>query len=418
MQSIYSHICKLLQIFPSNVKTCIHSFDRYHDHGDTIAVQYGGSHLVNTMETYRKINQWTSHSRDMVESFKRYYHNSFLDSQRQEAYNLFLGNYIFAQGQPMLWDLSTDYYLHHSDPRLWSEKRRRSYINWYTPEFLEQPDVTAMIGSTDVETRNPPFPSDEYWTEYYRPLAVSSFLKMFSFKMNSKYIPSNQALEGTIDPSPFRVRSSGYQDGSGKRKSKKDVTILDPYDDQSDRSSQKPGMTIPEKRAHWKLLPPVDEKLRNDSQDSVIEQPNEPLALSQLSGGFIPADKSMSAHWTLDQFVGNSLNPSITRSEAEEYQRYVSHPLNLPLVTSIEISPNTNVEFQHYLNSVIPNVVTSLDDCNEEDLADYADFLTLSENPLTVTEADAPKKRYKAYRQWLRGKSLFKQQRVDAALEI
>ena len=40
----------------------------YHDHGDTIAIQYGGSQLVNTMETYRKINQWTSHSRDMVES--------------------------------------------------------------------------------------------------------------------------------------------------------------------------------------------------------------------------------------------------------------------------------------------------------------------------------------------------------------
>jgi hypothetical protein len=50
----------------------------YHDHGDCIAVQYAGSHLVNTMETYRKINQWTSHSRDMLESFKRYYNNSFL----------------------------------------------------------------------------------------------------------------------------------------------------------------------------------------------------------------------------------------------------------------------------------------------------------------------------------------------------
>jgi hypothetical protein len=50
----------------------------YHDHGDTIAVQYAGSHLVNTMETYRKINQWSSHSRDMLESFKRYYNNSFL----------------------------------------------------------------------------------------------------------------------------------------------------------------------------------------------------------------------------------------------------------------------------------------------------------------------------------------------------
>jgi len=49
----------------------------YHDHGDTIALQYGGSHLVNTMETYRKIAPWTSHSRDMIESIRRYYSNSF-----------------------------------------------------------------------------------------------------------------------------------------------------------------------------------------------------------------------------------------------------------------------------------------------------------------------------------------------------
>jgi hypothetical protein len=49
----------------------------YHDHGDTLALQYGGSHLVNTMETYRKISPWTSHSRDMIESIRRYYSNSF-----------------------------------------------------------------------------------------------------------------------------------------------------------------------------------------------------------------------------------------------------------------------------------------------------------------------------------------------------
>lgn len=52
--------------------------EMYHDHGDTIALQYGGSHLVNTMETYRKINQWTSHSRDMIESIRRFYSNSFV----------------------------------------------------------------------------------------------------------------------------------------------------------------------------------------------------------------------------------------------------------------------------------------------------------------------------------------------------
>lgn len=65
--------------------------EMYHDHGDTIALQYGGSHLVNTMDTYRKINQWTSHSRDMIEGIKRFYANVALDQDKQNAINLFLG---------------------------------------------------------------------------------------------------------------------------------------------------------------------------------------------------------------------------------------------------------------------------------------------------------------------------------------
>ncbi len=40
-------------------------------------MQYGGSQLVNTMETYRKLSPWSSHSRDMLVSLKRYYSNSF-----------------------------------------------------------------------------------------------------------------------------------------------------------------------------------------------------------------------------------------------------------------------------------------------------------------------------------------------------
>jgi hypothetical protein len=51
--------------------------DMYHDHGDTIALQYGGSNLVNTIDSYRKINQWTSHSRDLIENLRRFYNNAF-----------------------------------------------------------------------------------------------------------------------------------------------------------------------------------------------------------------------------------------------------------------------------------------------------------------------------------------------------
>ncbi|EAA32532.3 hypothetical protein GE21DRAFT_6287 [Neurospora crassa] len=206
----------------------------YHDHGDTIAVQYGGSQLVNTMETYRKINQWTSHSRDMIESFKRYYNNAFLDGQRQEAYNLFLGNYIFAQGQPMLWDLGTDYYLHHEDPRQWLEKRKRHYINWYTPEFLKPrvlPPYPA-VKPNSPQSKIPVSRYDDYWLEYYRPSTLSSFLKMFAYRMNStlRYIPFKSTQDGRYDLSPFRVRGEVGGTGDGdhthdRKKVKKEVTF-------------------------------------------------------------------------------------------------------------------------------------------------------------------------------------------------
>ncbi|CAK7198159.1 phosphatidylinositol-3,5-bisphosphate 5-phosphatase [Sporothrix eucalyptigena] len=223
----------------------------YHDHGDTIAVQYGGSQLVNTMETYRKINQWTSHSRDMLETFKRYYNNSFLDGQRQEAYNLFLGNYIYTPGQPMLWDLPTDYHLHHADPRRrqpGAGRGGRDYIHWFTPENLRErklpplPAIRAPSTLMPVPARKQPQfkrkrngqpkfrrnvsgrsanstltttssivsgATDDYWLEFYRPYFLSSFAKMFTFKIKStmKYIPIRSTREGQYDLSPFKVRS-------------------------------------------------------------------------------------------------------------------------------------------------------------------------------------------------------------------
>ncbi|KAH0547626.1 hypothetical protein FGG08_000115 [Glutinoglossum americanum] len=383
----------------------------YHDHGDTIAVQYGGSHLVNTMETYRKINQWTSHSRDMVESFKRYYNNSFLDGQRQEAYNLFLGNYIFAQGQPMLWDLATDYYLHHADPRGWSEKHRRSYTNWYTLKYLESREMPSLLEPPGALSKLSCSFFDDYWLEYYRPLAVSSFLKIFSFKLNStlRYIPLKLTQEGKYDLSPFRVRTGNDQEAPEKKKNKKGVTIVDPQDELSDdASSQVSQITAAVKRTSiQRWLQPQSSEKSFAHQSTVKDPQNQGIEIAQSTQS-TAVEKSLSAQWTLDQFVGNSLNPSVTRSEAEEYERYISHPLNLPLVVSTETPPNPSLDFLEYVNSISPESVATLH-CSEEDLADYEAFLKISENPLTVSESDAPKKRYNAYGKWLRGKSIFKQ---------
>jgi|TARA_R110002003_G_scaffold96_30_gene7678 hypothetical protein len=49
----------------------------------------------------------------------------------------------------------------------------------------------------------------------------------------------------------------------------------------------------------------------------------------------------------------------------------------------------------------------------EQDIEEFEEFLKVKENPLDVEDEDGDKKRYKAYRQWLRGKSFFKQSKVD-----
>jgi hypothetical protein len=489
----------------------------YHDHGDTIAVQYGGSQLVNTMETYRKINQWTSHSRDMIESFKRYYNNSFMDGQRQEAYNLFLGNYIFAQGQPMLWDLATDYYLHHEDPRTWLEKRKRDYIHWFTPEFLKE-RVLPPYPPTQPSANGPISAYDDYWLEYYRPSTLSSFPKMFPYKMNStiKYIPLKSTQDGRYDLSPFRVRDGADGEAQEKKKAKKEVTIVAPRDldriaDDTETSSvnEKPSSPAPptdngrislHRWLHEKNAPngthphhhhsrhasltsnPSPSHSRNNSADDTPSpfhnhhhsHSHHPQSPHTNGGGTTPTttenkkphqtalEKSRAAQQTFTQVVHDSLNPAVSASEADDYARYVSHPHNLPLVVSSEILPVDEIEPEYLdfvnggwreeglgrvgdlglglggngngkggvgdgegVRSGSENGVGDGDgdgdeirggggggQC-EEDRVLYVETVTVAENPLTVTEEDRMKKRYKAYRKWLRGKSLFKQQPVD-----
>ncbi|KAK5657704.1 hypothetical protein OQA88_2776 [Cercophora sp. LCS_1] len=414
----------------------------YHDHGDTIAVQYGGSQLVNTMETYRKINQWTSHSRDMIESFKRYYNNSFLDGQRQEAYNLFLGNYIWAQGQPMLWDLATDYYLHHEDPRTWIEKRKRDYIHWFTPEFLEERVLPPYPPVPYDPKRKSTSAYDDYWLEYYRPSTLSSFLKMFPYKMNStiKYIPFKSTQDGRYDLSPFRVRGDPDADANDKKKAKKEVTILAPQDltrlsddaaDNSSVNSDKNGTSNPARGIslqRW-LQPGLHDKSQAaNGVQGIMKDTNHNTDgdgfTNDLNGETkakpSALEKSRAAQWTFTKVVHESLNPTVSSTETEDYARYISHPHNLPLVVSAETPAAGEIEpeYQEYVSGTWQSEgLASLDGVmkpgHEDDMALYVEMLQVGDNPLTVTEEDAQKKRYKAYRKWLRGKSLFKQQPVD-----
>ncbi|KAH7907384.1 SacI homology domain-containing protein [Hygrophoropsis aurantiaca] len=136
--------------------------EMYHDHGDTIALQYTGSALVNRVETYRRMPHWNSHSRDIIENIRRFYTNSLLDADKQTAINLFLGvlNERLTNCPP----------------------KRKGYQQWVHADHLEsqctvEASDRALIGYAENRA--------DFWTEYYRPLLFTSLGKHFAYSMNS-----------------------------------------------------------------------------------------------------------------------------------------------------------------------------------------------------------------------------------------
>ncbi|GAA6047122.1 hypothetical protein JCM3770_006907 [Rhodotorula araucariae] len=176
----------------------------YREHGDCIAVQYGGSNTVNTIDSYRPSGPaWPAwgggYSRDKVENVKRYYANSFGDYDKQAAIDLFLG--IKAALPPLpSWE-----YL--------APPPRRSYRHWYTPAHLASVpsslasvEVGAQLQATvDAEDEQDP---DALWRRYYRGGVWQTFDKQYQFHIQST-LPSHR-LPGTDEAqlSPFIPRRS------------------------------------------------------------------------------------------------------------------------------------------------------------------------------------------------------------------
>jgi hypothetical protein len=135
------------------------------------------------------------------------------------------------------------------------------------------------------------------------------------------------------------------------------------------------------------------------------------------------------------QLVAKSLDPTVV--DAEEYKRYVAHPLTLPLVVSSNVEDEKAPEVAyfaaylsrardvikssssyqaHHLNGYDRETGEGQTEAQlriEEQVDDFKKFLQVREEGLSVLEDDGAQKRYKAYRKWLKGKSLFKQRPIS-----
>ncbi|OAV99008.1 hypothetical protein PTTG_02445 [Puccinia triticina 1-1 BBBD Race 1] len=216
----------------------------YHDLGDTIALQYGGSHLVNTLQTYRKTgNQYKSHARDTLEGLKRFYANSFADADKQASINLFLG---ITESAPSMNTTAISNRISSSRIDLGPESSimsslaastigspasdsdsenfirfepinpvKRSYTQWFHPNHLIKPPQDPEVVAKHLLDVSRKRGNDDYFIRYYRPWLWTSTENHLGRKMNSSdmFIPkglttmvytSTKAMETNL--SPFKRR--------------------------------------------------------------------------------------------------------------------------------------------------------------------------------------------------------------------
>ncbi|TYI71843.1 hypothetical protein E1A91_D07G018100v1 [Gossypium mustelinum] len=80
----------------------------YERMGDTLAHQYGGSAAHNKIFSQRR-GQWraATQSQEFFRTLQRYYSNAYIDAEKQNAINIFLGHFQPQPGKPALWELGS-----------------------------------------------------------------------------------------------------------------------------------------------------------------------------------------------------------------------------------------------------------------------------------------------------------------------
>jgi hypothetical protein len=176
----------------------------YEDHGDTLALQYGGSQLVHRIKTYRKTAPWTSQGNDIMQTLSRYYSNTFSDAEKQNTINLFLGIFTPEENKPQIWEYTSDYYFHHKP----IVDNNKSLSQWWDKDILKclpyaYNDLTKAC-SEIIQVHSRDAEMIDAYSDYHRPYELSVLNDVFAFKISNSvrdFMPNC-----TTDYSPFIIR--------------------------------------------------------------------------------------------------------------------------------------------------------------------------------------------------------------------
>ncbi|THU53285.1 hypothetical protein C4D60_Mb10t12810 [Musa balbisiana] len=101
----------------------------YERMGDTLALQYGGSAAHNKIFSERR-GQWkaATQSQELFRTIQRYYSNAYMDAEKQDAINIFLGHFQPQQGKAALWELDSDQHCNIGRRHTFADENARSFI--------------------------------------------------------------------------------------------------------------------------------------------------------------------------------------------------------------------------------------------------------------------------------------------------
>lgn len=158
--------------------------EMYEIAGHQLALQYGGSGLAHTMNTF-VTKSIVDHSKDFLTVVQRYYRNTFTDQEKQNTINLFLG--VFRpwehRNSPDLWTLETDYHLHNYEPerellfaKPWWVEPLQQHQGIYRPR--NPPKLISFDEELDEEEKKRSGRTlDLSFNDYYQTHKLTSFDK-------------------------------------------------------------------------------------------------------------------------------------------------------------------------------------------------------------------------------------------------
>ncbi|XP_047530610.1 polyphosphoinositide phosphatase [Vanessa atalanta] len=329
----------------------------YEDHGDTLALQYGGSQLVHRIKTYRKTAPWSSHGNDIMQTLSRYYSNTFSDAEKQNTMNLFLGLFVPDPNQPAIWEYPTDYYLHHPETMVYIPSNR-SLTRWWDEAAARSLPRAALemrkLCCEVIGLQGDALEMVDPYQEYNRPFEYTVFADCFEFKMYHTLRDLAPNSYENLSPFVVRGRSVGQVKGPSSKNpviSGRSSTISNNSSDSNSDSTSDDDLTSSTPNSRQSIMSPITMVAKLLEEKEVEETPlfpaikryncikvEEPSKRDMLlykryvnferrSNPRYKPDihivMTVSSAFTIDSSV-DVIPPTVTKASKEIYQEYVA----------------------------------------------------------------------------------------------